>query len=252
MSEERPQFLYRYRHLVGEHREYTSRILKDSVIHFARPASFNDPFDCKVHFQPSISSHQLYKLFGKMLRKKRPDLNRKQRRRLSATGVRLVPSIEEITLGIQDDIDKIGVLSLSESEYNILLWSHYAASHSGIGLKFIAEEDTTFFGRAQKVQYQTNYPQVHLHDDPELHVRSFLLTKAQNWSYEQEWRIIETDGPGEKAFPENLLVGVILGVRMQPEDRDFVIDLVKQRKSPVEIYQVNIKEGSFLLDIKAL
>jgi hypothetical protein len=252
---EATQFLYRYRHLQGEHREYTSRILTDSLIYFPPPTSFNDPFDCKVHFQPSNSKPEVRKLFGKLIRENRPDLNREQRRRLRELGVRHVghnPSLEEITCGIQDDIDKLGVLSLSASDNNILLWSHYAASHSGICLQFLAEDNTLFFGRAQKVQYLTEYPRVHLHDDPELHVKSFLLSKAYDWSYEQEWRIIDENGPGEKKFPEDLLIGVILGVHMSTKDKNFIINLLRKRKHQVRIYQAIISKGSFSLEIKAL
>ena len=125
-------------------------------------------------------------------------------------------------------------------------------SHSGICLKFLAEENTPLFVGAQKVEYLTEYPQVHLYDDPRWHIKSFLLTKAYDWSYEQEWRIIDTKGRGNKSFPDNLLTGVILGVRMLPEDRDYMVNLIKQRKSPVEIYQANIKEGSFSLEFEAL
>ena len=193
-------------------------------------------------------------MFKKLLKENRPDLSRPLRRLIEreARHVGKDPSLEQITRGIQDDLDRLGVLSLSASDRNILLWSHYAMSHSGICLKFLAEENTPLFVGAQKVEYLTEYPQVHLHDDPDWHIKSFLLTKAHDWSYEQEWRIITTEGHGNKSFPDNLLTGVILGVRMLPEDRDYVVNLIKQRKSPVEICQANIKEGSFSLEFEAL
>ena len=47
MSENR-QFLHRYRNLNGRHREWTKRILTESVLYFAAPSAFNDPFDCSL------------------------------------------------------------------------------------------------------------------------------------------------------------------------------------------------------------
>lgn len=53
------QVLYRYRHLNGKHRERTKKIFTDSILHFANPSTFNDPFDCTVHFQSSFSKEEL-------------------------------------------------------------------------------------------------------------------------------------------------------------------------------------------------
>jgi len=191
-------------------------------------------------------------MFEKLLKRNYPDLNREQRRRLmqrSSKSIGRKQSIEDIARGIQNDLDKIGVLSLSASSNNILLWSHYAAGHSGICLEFLATETTPFFGRAQQVDYQVEYPRVYLHDDPEWHIKSFLLTKANAWTYEEEWRIIDTNSPGERVFSEELLVGVILGARIASEDRDYVLNLVEHRKSPIKIYQASVNKGSYSITI---
>jgi len=59
-------------------------------------------------------------------------------------------------------------------------------------------------------------------------VNALILTKASDWAYEDEWRVIDHEtGPGLKAFPEELLVGVILGARMAPDDRRYVAGLVE-------------------------
>jgi hypothetical protein len=254
MSQERPQFLYRYRHFQGEHYKYTGRIFTDSILYFPSPPQLNDPFDCRVHFQPTASLPAIRKMFEELLERNYPNyknLNREQRRNLIQKYKKVARkrSIEDITWGIQNDLNERGVLSLSASNNNILLWSHYAAGHSGICLQFLAMENTPFFNRAQRVDYLIDYPQVHLHDDPLWHIKSFLLTKANDWNYEQEWRIIDTDGPGEKVFSEELLVGVILGARIASEDRDYILNLVERRKAPIKIYQASINKGSYSLTI---
>jgi hypothetical protein len=77
------------------------------------------------------------------------------------------------------------------------------------------------------------------------------LTKAIEWEYEEEWRIIDYDnGPGEKVFPDELLVGVILGVRMPSATREYIVNLLKQRRSPVKIYEGTLSKSSYSLEIK--
>jgi len=249
-----PQFLYRYRHLQGKHRRWTSRILTHSVLHFAAPTSFNDPYDCKVHFRPRVSSADLRRKHVALVKKYMPQLNRAQRRAKVAGDLKTVDPDEfllKVSQGLQEAVEKLGVLSLSASDRNILLWSHYAAGHTGLCLKFLATADTPFFGRAQPVQYSVAYPEVELlRDSPDRHIDAFLLTKAIDWKYEEEWRIIDHDsGPGEKVFPEGLLVGVILGARMPTEDKEVVVKRLGARKDPVQIYQASVSRASFGLEI---
>lgn len=254
MSKEGPQFLYRYRHLQGDQCKYTSQIFTNSVLYFPSPAKFNDPFDCKVHFQSSIPLDKLHQIYEELIQRFLPHLSLEQRKAKIAQDIaRMNPNdfIKAITHSLQQDVDRLGVLSLSATDRDILLWSHYGAGHSGLCLQFLATEHTTFFVRAQPVQYSTEYPIVFLPDSPQKQVESFLLTKACDWKYEKEWRIIEHDnGPGKQVFPEELLVGVILGAWMSPEDKDYVVNLVGMRKSPVKIYQASVSKGSYSLDIK--
>jgi Protein of unknown function (DUF2971) len=253
MSSIVPQYLYRYRHLQGNHRKYTSKILTDSALYFASPTSFNDPFDCKIHYQPSIHSRELRQAFMEWTKKLNPELNRADRRSEVNQYLKLNREtlLEGITRLLQNDVNKLGVLSLSLSYSNVLLWSHYAASHSGICLKFLGTDSTPFFGRAQRVEYSPEYPKADLlRDTKEHHIKSFLLTKAIAWNYEEEWRIINTKGSGESFFPANLLVGVILGALMPYDDKEYVVNLLKRRKYSVEIYEASINKGSYSLDFK--
>lgn len=251
-----PEILYRYRHLQGEHRERTARILKDSALYFASPASFNDPFDCKVHFRLSSTEKEPRSKHLSLLKKYAPALNRAQRRAKATDDLRRFDCEEflrNVTTGFQTEVNQVGVLSLSQTNDNVVLWSHYADGHAGLCLAFSVATDLTFFARAQPVTYSTEYPKIDLLRDPPMkHVEAFLLNKAVGWRYEEEWRIIDHNtGPGEKTFLEQSLVGITLGARMKSEDRRFVIECLKTRKYPVPLFQALVKEGSYALDIKA-
>lgn len=249
-----PKFLYRYRHLQGKHREWTKRILTDSVLHFSKPRSFNDPFDCKVHFRSVLSKSELRRKYGDLARRYMPQLNRAQRRTKVASGLKtLVPNefISKITSGLQNAVDELGVLSLSATDRNVLLWSHYAKGHTGLCLKFVATDDTPFFGLAQPVSYSPTYPEIDLlRNSAEEHIEALLLTKAEAWDYEEEWRIIDHDGgAGDRVFPEELLVGVTFGAQMEAEDKEAVAKWIGWRKNTVQISQAKPGIGSFSLEI---
>ncbi len=128
-----PRILYKYRHLKGKHRKRTRRILADSILHFAKPSSLDDPFDCWVQFERSLSRQQLKHKYHSLLRKKMPQLNRRQRRAKTKTDIKskrargLLPHMTE---SLQAKVEGTGVLSLSATNSNVLIWSHYAAGHS--------------------------------------------------------------------------------------------------------------------------
>lgn len=248
-----PENLYRYRHLQGNHREYTRRILTDSVLYFASPSSFNDPFDCKVHFE-QIPQEELRKKYNEMLINKMPGLNRRERREKVRSDTKRVPPkkfSETMRRSLQNEVDNLGILSLSATDKNILLWSHYGAGHTGLCLRFSRKKPQAFIMRALQVKYSSEYPVVHLFSPGDWErIEALLLTKASNWRYEEEWRIIdEKKGPGEQRFPEDLLTGVILGARMPQKDRDEVLEWLKVRKSPVDVYEARVSSTSFSLEI---
>lgn len=249
-----PDILYRYRHFSGENRARTAKILTDSVLYFPSPASFNDPFDCKVHFRLTASKAELQRKFESLL-KENTSSNRAQRRTRASQELKSFDRkqfLEKVTNDLQINVDKTGVLSLSRSYENVLLWSHYAAGHEGLCLGFSVAADAEYFARALPVTYSAEYPEIDLlRDSTEKHVEAFHLTKAAGWDYEQEWRIIDHDtGPGEKRFLEQALVKVVLGARMSPDDRVFVVECLKRRKHPVSIFEALADPGSYKLDFR--
>ena len=123
-----PSHLYKYRSLNDD----TSRgrlrsILVDGRRYFPSRLGFNDPFDCLC---PSFFNVN------------RRDLLLFIRQRLKGMGMRggdAKASAKKIDLlrlrdDLQGDIDKTGILSLTEKPGNLLMWAHYASSHTGVWL----------------------------------------------------------------------------------------------------------------------
>ena len=129
-----PEILYRYRNLVGDNREWTARLIRDSVLYFASPASFNDPFDCKVHYSSAGSFSQRVRKQQALYRKFMPGLGRAERRRRAAKDMKRISEadlLRQMTEGLQAAVNGVGVLCFSDYRDDVLLWSHYAASHTG-------------------------------------------------------------------------------------------------------------------------
>lgn len=257
MDRPTPENFYRYRNLCGLNRERTARLLKASVFYFSSPAQFNDPFDCKLYYKSIGSREDLRRKHQALYKKYQPELSRAERRQLARADVKRTDLNEfsrAMTQGLQQALNGVGVVCLSEFRDDVVLWSHYAAGHAGLCLGFQVAADASFFARAQPVCYADDYPSIDmLNDSPQKQVEAFILTKAKGWAYEHEWRIVDHDsGPGERAFQPTALCEVIFGARMTEADRIFVRECVAERSHAITFYEAFPAEGSYALSIERL
>jgi hypothetical protein len=246
-------------------------VIRRGHLYFATPASFNDPFDCRIYPRFNYPQKSLNRHFAWVLREQ--PMNRAERRRKTKEARpsnRLFEEAFEMTM--QGFRQEYGVLCLSAIENDILMWSHYAEAHSGVCFKFSTAPE--LFQAAQPVEYPTRYPELDyiglledmnnkesepVADEAKKELASKLfLTKALHWKYECEWRILRFDldrahpGPGVVDFPANSLVGVILGCRADPSRRDYVRRLLRETGSGARLYQAKESRTEFALDITPL
>jgi len=135
---------------------------------------------------------------------------------------------------LDDFVNRLRLLCLSERSDSILMWSHYASNHTGFLLAFDAKAIEQFY---QRPLYRMNYgkylPQlIRPHDyfmntlfgvDLPFAIQDFLefyaLMKHDDWSYEKEWRMPLISPKGESglyndfAMPKNAFVGLVRGCR---------------------------------------
>ncbi len=254
MDRATPEILYRYRHLLDENRKRTERLLGASVLYFASPEQFNDPFDCKIHYTSLGSLEQLRRKQQTLYKKYIPELNRAERRHRAARDVKKIDPaafLTTITEGLQREVNRVGVLCLSEFRDDVVLWSHYAAGHAGLCLGFRVAADVAFFARAQSVYYSAQYPSIDLHDSPKKQVEAFIMRKAQGWAYENEWRIVDhKTGFGEKAFHPRALCEIVFGARMTQSDKAFIRECTVDRADSISLYEARPTKGSYALAIE--
>lgn len=121
--------------------------------------------------------------------------------------------------------NSIGILSLTRSPLNPLMWAHYGVNHTGIVVGYDISEGSEFFNSSERciitaqegsVIYTTTKPSFELNErnnilvkkvreatflrDIELNsdvknlLRTFFLMKHSVWSYEEEVRVVKIFG----------------------------------------------------------
>ena len=197
-----PDHLYKFRSLDGDNFERTRRILAEDELWFARASTFNDPFDCNPALSLEATGDEYRKWLGGIQRKRTPHLSRLKIRALVGDQIRdfhkMGPEGRRAKLReLMEEIDElVGVLSLVERCDHVLMWSHYADSHRGLCLRFKVPREQSFFGEARKVVYSPVRPVLNpVKDKIEEMVEKALLTKAESWRYEAEWRVIDRRSP---------------------------------------------------------
>ncbi|MBL0597279.1 DUF2971 domain-containing protein [Aeromonas jandaei] len=167
--------------------------LKNLHLRISLPSTLNDPFEGELN--SDVSEYLLKNItateFG--LESLIPSLPQEKLDEIIRLNIILKPKL-------------IGVISLSETPRNLIMWAHYANEHNGIciGLKknFLSEnlkeidgEDKITIPTPLKVNYDSIRPQYN-EDSSEFvqeadnQTLSHLLTKSNDWMYEKEHRCL--------------------------------------------------------------
>ena len=91
-----------------------------------------------------------------------------------------------------DFFHKHGILSLSKTRNNLLMWSHYSKNHSGYVIGFDANHE--FFNRTNKKYKQPGkvYKVTHAYSRNRKieNINDWYFHKSIDWKYEKEYRMI--------------------------------------------------------------
>jgi hypothetical protein len=160
--------------------------------------------------------------------------------------------------------DFFGIFSLSADFNNILLWSHYAASHTGfvVGLDFknnLSELLLSYYKTHNKimsffeVKYSSELPRGNIYDNDQDFLQLCMFTKAIAWSYEKEYRILLQNGPDTVAtIPNGIIKRLILGCKISENNRNSVIDILRSRNDNISLFQSEISDKKFELKFRKI
>ena len=156
------------------------------------------------------------------------------------------------------------ILSLSQINDNILMWSHYASNHKGICLCFKAELDNENLGfyfdsefiLLSKVKYQQKFPApINMLKINATDFIDFLTTKYTDWEYEKEWRLFvqntEEDIKSFKHYKKDSLEGIIFGLYTSTDYIKEIYNIVKKHYLDegynINFYKCKPIEGKYLI-----
>lgn len=233
----------------------------------AKPSTFNDPFDCAVSLIPDLDSPSLLEVILTEAKagnvKKITDEDIKALEKIANSddfeGFEH-PDHKEMCTKLRNRfvslIQDIGVISLSELDDHILMWSHYADQHQGFCVEFNRDKNNSLGSRKTlPVRYTTKLPIFTLQDlitgsknSRKEYLRSLVLSKANEWNYEREWRYINENGNCTINL-NSRITAIIFGARMPESHKSTLIEIVNKYYDGVEFKQVVLKNDGFGLEI---
>ncbi|MFB2649527.1 DUF2971 domain-containing protein [Shewanella mangrovisoli] len=161
------KFIYKYMSEVA-----AISFLKDPWIRVTPKAALNDPFECRP---TQLTKERIVKKF-------------KGQKSLSTQPNLIIHNFEGV-------MDYFGIVSLSKSFNDLLMWSHYADSHKGLMLEFDLDEIkklTILYDDKieDNVQYTHSRAFEGVGNSLNEIRRHYFLSKSPPWGYENEYRLV--------------------------------------------------------------
>lgn len=244
--------LYKYRSMEPGALEFTKSIVVNSQLYFAAASSFNDPFDTLPAVSVDCSVAELMRYYSIRADELMPEGTYDQKAAFVRDMV-AKPHEERLWLAreaLSNTATQAAICSFSARPDSLLMWSHYAANHAGICLRFLLPEQW-----AHPVVYAEQRPvlnRIKTTLEAEKDWRAYaqaLFTKADCWSYEEEWRAVCTTGPGLRSFYPKFLWGIIFGARVTQQTRDLVAVWIEERGIELDLLDAVPDPDRFCLNI---
>jgi len=221
--------------------------IESSSFYFPEPAKLNDPADCQI------------------------DLEKAFRLARANQSANHVAQADELFLRYAGEIEEraktCGVFSIScgliDGDDERLIWAHYAANHTGVCLTFTipyAFVIKNLVGTAP-VDYSSDslfdaLERLDLSKRPDFEtdlkpvITAYLTTKAPEWKYERESRLISFN-PGLQIFDRAWLKQICFGLRTSNADRERLRELAKNYpdcnlveavRSDSDLFRITLRE----------
>lgn len=260
------KLFYKYRSL--ENIKDIVDSLIENKLAFSSPNNFNDPFDSAfwIRNKGTIEDWQEHLFWLDLDEETVRYVLTKELKKMGENTYVYSKNIHS-TSKDYNKIDKkfIQILSLSQINDNILMWSHYASNHKGICLCLKAElegEKLGFYFNSEflqlyEVKYQKKFPDsINMLDININNFIDFLTTKYIDWKYEKEWRLFvqNTDKNNKlsfKQFNKDALEGIIFGLHTPTDCIKKIYEAVKKHYLDegyyINFYKCKWIEGKYSL-----
>jgi hypothetical protein len=247
--------LFKFRSFDSERDPYAERqggmasLLRDNLIYCPSPWELNDPWEGRPWFTPPdnhADSRRFMDACHELRKELEPDSSQWSDYSGIEGGCRLMQDLHH------RKNKGLGIYSVCASITHPLQWSYYANGHRGYAWAF--DNKLLPFASAEEVSYQSGFPEV-ISARWENSIRDSLLTKADHWKHEEEYRIILPEeplsgafdvvpyqGPPEQAplgrylrLPPKALLGVVFGANISHKHAGTILRLVREFGRDIEV-----------------
>jgi hypothetical protein len=234
----RPTVSHFYKYRGPERLDWLEPVILRHEIYIPSVAQLNDPIDCRPKIVP-LSEEELVTFLRNDYIRRNPipalDLlaQHDQRVREGIKTHGLEWHIQEITELIYTQVEEFRVYSLSKRFDNLSLWAKYSSEHTGYCLEFANKGE--LFEKVFEVEYG-EYPPFNLNDQENRNAL-FLVRKRQEWSTEEEVRLILPRNKGTTVLLKDprWLTRIILGMNMSAENERQIREWSKQRQPELTV-----------------
>lgn len=164
----------------------------------------------------------------------------------------LIQKKTQILNNIDQSKNQLSIKSFCEINDNLLLWAHYANSHTGYCVEYNSV-DIYFKNKVilLPIKYDYSFPEITLGYAPNealfLEYMFPIITKSVDWKYEKEWRIVSIcknvdDRTVESPKPK----AIYLGCKVKKEYKKEMLELCEQRK--ISLYQMKQSKTDYKLE----
>lgn len=230
----------------------------DGYIRFTPPGKFNDPFEI-----PAIMAEEARERFaglGGLLQQTEEIMDGLMN--FSIPKAAMTPAInyfmgsgtseakerdlsekeiqEQILHRINDVDCTFGILSLTKTHENLLMWAHYADDHRGAVIEFEFDDKFLFLKDphrkfAKQVQYSNDRAKIPVNEDV---LMEHFFIKSPEWDYEKEFRIIRRLGHADKIdgdihlfnLPPRYIRHIYFGVRSETQKTTTTARITEEHK----------------------
>ncbi|UQA50935.1 DUF2971 domain-containing protein [Vibrio sp. ED002] len=251
-------------------------VIRDLRIRFSPLSSLNDPFEQMPHVDMSTAQLKAVEDIKTRMSELwlRTDADEKTQENKNFFDMGTDELIEEVMWMLSSDnvakeinrlfSDTFGILSLTRSNRNLLMWSHYASSMTGYVIEF--DESNDFFHRPNILGQSTNLQSIkysEIRQIPNI-VKcgglDLLCHKPIDWAYEQEERMfisnmhsdfkvgnLDTFGNDIYLYPipRDAIKAIYFGCRMKETLKREISGFVKSNNIQCKLYNSSITSSEY-------
>lgn len=216
--------------------------IKNNYIFFPNREQLNDPFDASSKLLNVKCNPENYENYMELFISKISDdlVLRHFKNKMKNTN-----DFEKlINENLEEFMNHFGIACFSTYLLNFMLWGNYANNYKGLCIQYNTDFDREYFKGLRPVEYFQEFKQMDfdINSDFSEFATSFYM-KNQLWREEYEIRLLKAK-TGKYSCNKYAIRSVILGLRIESDFKEEVIEMIRNFQPHVKIYDsILMKEG---------